>query len=175
MIKGQIISNISNLYQVQTENKIIECNAKGKIKQNEILPVVGDYVEIEELQKEKNKGIICNILPRNMYSKRPKIANLTQIIFVISLKQPKPDFLLLDKQLAYAEYLKVKPVICINKIDLGEEEKIQQIHNIYEKIGYIVINTNAKEKIGINSLKGILKGQITALAGNSGVRKIYIN
>ena len=141
------------------------------MKQGEISPVVGDYVEIEELENENNKGVICNILERSMYSKRPKIANLTQIMLVVSLKSPKPDLLLLDKQLAYAEYLNIKPVICINKIDLGKEQEIEEIHEIYEEIGYTVIDTNAKEKIGINKLKDLLSNEITAFSGNSGVGK----
>lgn len=175
MQKGQIISNISNLYQVQLENKKIECKPRGKMKQEDIVPVVGDYVEIEELENEEGKGSIIRVLPRRMYSKRPKLANLTQIVFVLSLKSPKPDFLLLDKQLAYAEYLQIKPIICINKIDLGNEKQIQEIHKIYEAIGYLVIETKAKEKIGIESLKEVLQGEVTAFSGNSGVRKIYFN
>ena len=175
MLKGQIISNNSNLFQVKVENEIIECSAKGKIKQTELSPVVGDYVEIDMLENQKNKGIIINIFPRTTLCKRPKLANLTQIILVISLKSPKPDFLLLDKQLVYAEYLKIKPIICINKIDLGSEEVVKRIHEVYEKIGYEVIDTNAKEKTGIDRLKKLLNSEITAFSGNSGVRKININ
>ena len=171
MLKGQIISNISNLYQVELENKILECTPRGKMKQSEISPVVGDYVEIEVLENENNKGVICNILDRTMYNKRPKMSNLTQIILVVSLKSPKPDYLLLDKQLAYAEYLNIKPIICINKIDLGKEEQIKEIHEVYEKIGYTVIDTNAKEMLGISKLKSLLNNEITAFSGNSGVGK----
>ncbi len=175
MLKGQIISNISNLYQVNIENEIVECTPRGKIKQEELSPVVGDYVEIEKLEKETKKGIISKVLPRSMYSKRPKLANLTQIIFVISLHSPKPDFLLLDKQLAYSEYLNIKPIICINKIDLGKQEQIQKIHKLYEEIGYTVVDTNAKEKVGIEHLRQLLKNEITAFSGNSGVRKVNVN
>lgn len=171
MPKGRIISNISNLYQVEVEKNIIECKVRGKLKQGEISPVVGDYVEIEELENENNKGIICDILERSMYSKRPKMANLTQIILVVSLKSPKPDLLLLDKQLVYAEYLNIKPIICINKIDLGNKKQIEEIHEVYEKVGYCVIDTNAKEKQGIERVKSLLKGEITAFSGNSGVGK----
>lgn len=171
MLKGRIVSNISNLYQVELENRILECTPRGKIKQSEISPVVGDYVEIEELENENNKGVICNILERTMYSKRPKMANLTQIILVASLKSPKPDLLLLDKQLVYAEYLNIKPIICINKIDLGNEKQIKEIHEVYENIGYTVIDTNAKEKLGIDKLKSLLNNEITAFSGNSGVGK----
>lgn len=171
MLKGRIISNISNLYQVEVENKIIQCVPRGKIKQTELSPVVGDYVEIEELENEKNKGVICNISERAMYSKRPKIANLTQIILVVSLKSPKPDLMLLDKQLAYAEYLNIKPIICINKIDIGKEEDLKYINNVYSKIGYKIVTTCAKEKQGIDELKKILNNEITAFSGNSGVGK----
>lgn len=171
MLKGRIISNISNLYQVELENKIIECIPRGKMKQAEISPVVGDYVEIDVLENENNKGVICNILDRTMYSKRPKMSNLTQMILVVSLKSPKPDYLLLDKQLAYAEYLNIKPIICINKIDLGKQEQIKEIHEVYGKIGYTVIDTNAKEKLGIDKLKSLLNNEITAFSGNSGVGK----
>lgn len=171
MLRGRIISNISNLYQVEVEDKIITCNARGKIKQEELSPVVGDIVEIDIIENEKNKGIINNILPRNMYCKRPKISNITQTILVLSLKSPKPDLLLLDKQLVYCEYLGIKPIICINKIDLGKEEELEQIRNTYEKIGYKVIQTNAKEKIGIDELKKILQNEITVFSGNSGVGK----
>lgn len=171
MLKGRIIGNISNLYQVENNNRILECRARGRMKQGEISPVVGDFVEIEELENEENKGVIANVLERKMYSKRPKMANLTQIILVVSVKSPKPDFMLLDKQLVYAEYLKIKPIICINKIDLGCEEQINKIHNVYEKIGYTVINTNAKEKQGVEKLKQLLNGEVTAFSGNSGVGK----
>lgn len=171
MPKGLIISNISNLYEVKTENEIVECKPMGKMKQDEITPVVGDYVEIEVIENEQNKGRITKVLDRTMYSKRPKLANLTQIILVLSLKSPKPDFLLLDKQLAYAEYLKIKPIICINKIDLKNEKLLAEIHEVYEKIGYKVINTIAKKGDGIDKLKQILKNNITAFSGNSGVGK----
>ena len=175
MVKGQIISCSSNLYIVQAESETIECNIKGKFKQIDEKPIVGDFVEIEKLQNEEAKGVICRILPRKSLCKRPKIANLDQIILVVSLKTPKPDFLLLDKKLDYIEYLGLKPIICINKIDLGSKEAIENIHKIYGKIGYTVINTNAKEGKGINEIEKNLKGRVTALSGNSGVRKIYFN
>jgi len=171
MQRGLIINNISNLYQVQVGDEIIECNVRGKLKQEDISPVVGDIVEIELLENEKSKGIIDNIIPRNVYLKRPKMANLTQIIFVVSLKSPKPDLLLLDKQLVYAEYLNINPIICINKIDLGREEDCKNITKLYQDIGYKVMNTNAKERLGIKELQKLLENNVTAFSGNSGVGK----
>lgn len=61
MLEGRIISCVSNLYQVQVENKIIECNARGKFKQCEISPVVGDFVKIELLEnEERQRGYLRN-------------------------------------------------------------------------------------------------------------------
>lgn len=110
-------------------------------------------------------------MERRNYIKRPKIANITQIIYVLSMNMPKPDLLLLDKQLAFAEFLGINPVICINKIDLEKAEKILEIENLYKKIGYKVIKTNAKIGENIKVVEEILKNNITAFSGNSGVGK----
>ncbi|MFR2533622.1 MAG: ribosome small subunit-dependent GTPase A [Clostridia bacterium] len=173
MKQGRIITIISNSYQVEVEQdkQIYCCSVRGKIKQEEQTPVVGDFVKIEIIEEAQKQGVILEIVPRKNYSKRPKIANLTQLVFVVSLKMPKPDLLLLDKQLAYAKWLGIKPVICINKIDLAEKEDLEKIKSLYEQIGYLVLTTNAKQLEGIEALKKVLKGEVTAFSGNSGVGK----
>ena len=152
-MQGLIIENISNLYKIKTQNKRQEANARGKLKKEEITPVVGDNVKINILDEENKKAVIEEILPRTTYIKRPKMSNITQIILVISSKNPKPDLLLLDKQLAFAEYLKIKPIIVLNKTDLDKKEEFKEIKSIYEKIGYKVIETVAKEQEGIQKGK----------------------
>lgn len=171
MQKGIVISNISNLYKVEVNNEIYDCSARGKIKNDNTSPVAGDCVEIEITDEVKKTGTIHSICNRKNYIIRPKMANLSQIILVISMKMPKPDLLLLDKQLAYAEYMNISPIICLNKIDLEDEKIVNDIFNVYKKIGYEVIKTNAKERDGITELKSFLKNNITALTGNSGVGK----
>ncbi len=170
-MQGIIIENISNLYRIKAQEKIYEANARGKLRKEEIVPVVGDKVEIEIIDEEKNKAVIEKILPRTIYVKRPRMSNITQIILVVSSKNPKPDLLLLDKQLAYAEYLKIEPVIILNKTDLDKGKQFQEIKNVYEKIGYKVIETVAKEQEGIQRLKEVLNGNINVFSGNSGVGK----
>ena len=171
-MNGIIIGNISNTYKIKTDKKIYEAYARGKLKNEEITPVVGDYVEIQVTDEEKETAIIEKIEQRNNYVKRPKMANIDQIIFIISTKNPKPDLLMLDKQLAYAESLKIEPIIIINKIDLeGTYKKIQET---YTEIGYKVIVTSAKQGIGIEELKQNLKNKISVFSGNSGVGKSSI-
>ena len=168
---GKIIENISNLYKVEANGEIYEATARGKFKNENQTPVVGDNVEIDITDKEKHIAVIEKIIPRKVYIKRPKLANITQIVFVLSSKHPKPDLLMLDKQLAFAEFLGIKSVIVLNKIDLDQKEEVKKIKAIYEKIGYPVIETTAKEKKGIDALIKILKNNINAFSGNSGVGK----
>ena len=52
-IKGKIIKNISNTYFVKAKDIIYETTARGKLKIDEIKPVVGDNVEIEEISPRK--------------------------------------------------------------------------------------------------------------------------
>lgn len=170
-MQGLIIENISNLYRIKTKNKIYEANARGKLKQEEISPVVGDKVEIEIIDEENRKAIIEKIIKRETYIKRPKMSNINQIILVVSSKNPKPDLLLLDKQLAFSEYLGIIPIIVLNKTDIDKKNEFEEIKTVYEKIGYKVIKTVAKTKQGIQELKDILKDNINAFSGNSGVGK----
>lgn len=93
------------------------------------------------------------------------------IVFVVSSKDPKPDLLMLDKQLAFAKYLQVNALIVLNKTDLDLKKEIENIKKIYENIGYKVIKTDAKKKEGIEELKKALKNNISAFSGNSGVGK----
>ena len=171
-MQGIIIGNISNKYKIEVNNNIYEAYARGKLKKDDITPVVGDNVEIEIVNEEKKEAIIECVSERKNYIKRPKMANIDQIILIISTKNPKTDLLMLDKQLAYMESINVEPIIIINKIDLTDQYK--DIEELYKKIGYKVIITSAKEKTGIEEVKDILKNKISVFSGNSGVGKSSI-
>ena len=184
-MQGLIIENIANLYKIENreqdkskknnKKEIYEAYARGKFKKEEITPVVGDFVEFEVTDKENKKAVITKIQERKVYIKRPKMANITQLILVVSSKNPKPDLLMLDKQLAFAEFLGIKVCIVLNKIDLDDEKEFKRVKEIYEKIGYEVIETQANKKDieegSIEKLIKTLKGNINVLAGNSGVGK----
>ena len=164
--QGRIINIISNIFYIEIENEIIECTSRGIFKEKEIKPVVGDVVKVNI----KDKSIL-EVLDRTSYIKRPKVSNITKLILVVSCKKPKPDLLMLDKQLAFAEFLNIEPIIIVNKIDL-DQKTADEIENIYSKIGYKVIKTNAKQ-LDINTVEihNELKNNICAFSGNSGVGK----
>ena len=144
-MQGIIIGNISNTYKIKIENQIYEAYARGKLKNEEITPLVGDMVEIQITDEDKSVAIIEKVQPRKNEIKRPKIANIDQIIFIVSTKNPKPDLLMLDKQLAYVEKLNIEPIIVINKIDLQDTYK--HIQELYEKIGSDITSYNRKSVI----------------------------
>ena len=171
MPKGIIICTSSNVYQVAEGEKVYKCLARGKFKKEKISPLVGDEVEFTITNSEKQEGVIEQILPRKNELKRPKMANLTQLILVVSMKMPSPDLLLLDKQLVFAEFMGLKATIVLNKVDLEDKEEIDRIAKLYEDIGYKIIQTNAKEGIKVEEIKALLEGETTAFAGNSGVGK----
>lgn len=161
---GRILRVEPNVYKVRTEEgKVFNCLAKGSIKfaKNKIL--VGDIVNLNE------DWAIDKVFARKNEFIRPPIANVDQIIMVMSVANPKPDFMLLDKQLIMAEKIGVDILICLNKIDLNDD--CDEIIDIYEKIGYQVITTDAKNGLGVEKLAVLLKGKLTAFTGNSGVGK----
>ena len=170
-MQGRIIENIANLYRIKIDKEVYEATARGKLKKDEISPVVGDLVECQILDNEKKQAVIEKIEERKLYIKRPKMANIDQIIFVVSSKHPKPDLLMLDKQLAFAELLGIESVIVLNKIDLDTNQSFLDIEKIYSNIGYKVIKTDAKLGIGVDEIKKVLKNKISAFSGNSGVGK----
>ena len=77
---------------------------------------------------------------------------------------------MLDKQLVFAEYMNIRPVIVINKIDLAKEIA-EEIKEQYKFTNYEIIETNAKKNIGIYELRNVLKNKISVFSGNSGVGK----
>ena len=169
------------MYKIKTEEKEYNAYARGKFKNEEITPLVGDIVEISILSEnqvsnnEKNNikidAVIERVLPRKNSLKRPKVANVDQIVFILSAKHPKPDLLMLDKQLAYAEYVGIEPIIIINKMDLADCEEIKKL---YTQVGYKTIIASAKEIIGIDEIKENLRNKTSVFSGNSGVGKSSI-
>ena len=172
-MQGLIIENKSNIYQVRVDggNTIYSCYARGKFKKTDISPVVGDVVDFTITDEEKQEAVIDSIHERTVNISRPKMSNLTGMIFVISSKDPKPDLLMLDKQLAFAESLNLHAIIVLNKTDLDKHEYFKNIKEVYEKIGYTVIETEAKSGMITEKFTSSLAKGINALAGNSGVGK----
>ena len=133
--------------------------------------MVGDVVDIEVL--EDGDAVINSIAPRKNQFIRPPIANIDRFIVVMAATKPKPNFAIIDKFLVMAEMNHIEPVLCINKIDLVKEKKLQEIIDIYSGV-YPVVCVSGASGDGIEDLKPYISGHRVAFAGPSGVGKSTI-
>lgn len=172
MIEGIITKGIGGFYYVDTTEGIIQCRARGVFRENNIIPLVGDKVGIT-ISTEDGNGYVQEIHPRNSQLLRPPVANVSQGIFVVSIKNPSINTWLLDKMILMAEQQDLEIIVCINKYDL-DPEKSEEIRNIYEKAGFNTVLTSTKTGYGIEELKGFLAGHISVIAGPSGAGKSSI-
>lgn len=169
MVEGIIIKGVGGFYYVKTSEGTIECRARGIFREENLTPLVGDKVKIR-INEEDNSGYIEEILERESTLVRPPVANITQAIIIMSVKKPNINTWLLDRFLIIGEHENLDIIICFNKTDLALEET-EKLKSIYERIGYKVIITSAKENIGIEELRNTLKDHISVFAGPSGVGK----
>lgn len=169
-MRGIIIKGIAGFYYVKTESKIYQCKARGIFKKDGIIPYVGDEVIIEETDKLAEEAVINQILPRKNLFVRPPIANVDCLVIVIALARPEPNLVILDKFLVMAEKARADIIICLNKVDLDEEGRLENITQIYGDL-YPLVHVSCQTGDGIDDLKRLLTGKKSALAGPSGVGK----
>ena len=163
-MNGRIVRIISNLYTVACEEQLYACRARGKFRNEKIVPCVGDNVVIDV-----EKQVITDILPRDNELYRPVIANVDIGLIIQSTKKPTLDLVLLDKLISVITFNNIEPVICFTKLDLLDEEELSNVDNLrkyYEMIGIrCVYNTEVGE------IKKIIKDKVVVLAGQTGAGK----
>ena len=164
---GRIIKSLSGFYDVQTEDKVITCRARGHMRRGST-PLVGDMVEISV---EKGKGMLEKILPRRNSFVRPAVANLDLLVVFAANVNPITEPFLIDRVAAIAGDQEVPVCICVNKCDMDPAEDLA---SIYRNAGYTVIQTSAETGLGVEELREILSGKFAACTGNSGVGKSSI-
>lgn len=173
MPTGKIIKALSGFYYVQTaEKQIFQCRGRGVFRKNKITPLVGDEVVFQA--EHEDEGYILEVKARKNELIRPPIANVDQAILVFSAVEPDFSPALLDRFLVLVEFNRIRPIICITKMDLVNEdegEKIHQYKKDYEQAGYTVLLTSSETETGFEQLIPLLEGEISVFAGQSGVGK----
>lgn len=143
---------------------------------------VGDKVEYS---REGDIATIESILPRKNYiirrstnlSKESHIiaANLDRVFLIVTIVLPEPKLPFIDRFLVTCEAYGVPVTIILNKSDLnyldGYTETVEWFKNIYETIGYEVIEVSALTGAGIEELRDKCKNSISLFSGVSGVGK----
>ena len=169
-MRGVVVKGIGGFYFVETEEGIFRAKARGVFKKNRNILMVGDEVELQVAEGQDDDSWITEILPRKNAFQRPPIANIDKLVVVFSLSNPEPNFMVIDKMLVTAESKGIQPIVCINKADLADEEKIHHIREIYDRI-YPTYVTTAITGESVAEIESLIDGSKVALAGPSGVGK----
>ena len=166
--EGRILRSLSGFYDVQTPQGLVTCRARGILRKEGNSPLTGDLVEITV---EKGKGMVEKILPRKNHFIRPAVANVDALVVFAANVNPVTEPFLIDRVAAIAGDQNVPVYLCVNKCDL---DPAHDLVRIYEHAGFPVICTSAETGEGVEALRALLEGKLTAFTGNSGVGKSSI-
>lgn len=188
MIKGRVIQSTGAWYQVKGEDGLCyTCQLRGKFRlhasrlTNPV--VVGDEVAFEP-SKERTIGVIHQIMPRRNYLIRQTpyrkaygqllAANLDQALLVVTALNASTQLDFIDRFLVVTEAFEIPPIIVFNKIDLLDtiqQETLERIKKLYEKLGYSTLAVSAYTQKGLAAFCQDLLGKVSLLSGHSGVGK----
>lgn len=163
--EGRIVRSLSGFYDVQTSQGIVTCRGRGSLRRTGDSPLTGDIVEITV---ENGKGMVEKILPRKNRFIRPAVANVDGLVVFAANVNPVTEPFLIDRVAAIAADQNVNIYICINKTDL---DPAVDLVKIYTKAGFPVICASAETGQGVEELRDLLRGKLTAFTGNTGVGK----
>lgn len=164
--EGIIVKLTGGFYYVEAAEEIYECKARGIFRHKENSPCVGDFVQISV--PKDGYCLIEEVKPRKNRLIRPAVANLDKLFIVVSVCDPAPNTLVIDKMTATAVSKNIEPVIIISKTDLGS---CVELKKIYDTAGIKTIAYSADDNESLNCIKALLKDSIAAFTGNSGVGK----
>lgn len=154
---NRIVKQTGGFYYIDTEEGIIETRARGKFRNDNISPVVGDFVNIKD-------KFVSEILPRKNLLHRPLVSNVDLLIMVVSTIDPKPNYFVIDKITAIADFQNIPVCFILTKTDIKTDSEFE---NIYKNAGYLVLD----KRKDFEKIKGLFKDKFCVLCGNSGVGK----
>ena len=160
---------LSGFYYVDDGESITACRGRGKLRHEKVTPLVGDRVLFTGLGD--GNGTLDEILPRKNQFYRPAVANVDQLVIIASQAIPVTDPFLIDRVAAIAAGRDCQCIICINKCDLVPGEDLARI---YEQAGFQTLRLSAQTGEGIEQLRQLISGKVSAFTGNSGVGKSSI-
>lgn len=163
----------------RTDGVVVRCTIKRILKtmltrQRTVL-TAGDRVEFIG---DSFGGVITAILPRTSALSRTSrgrlhviVANVDQVIIVGSAAEPHLKPGLIDRLIVAAETSGIRPIICINKVDLVDPAELVPLAGMYARMGYATLLCSTRTGMGISRLAAELPGRVTAVVGQSGVGK----
>ena len=183
---GEVVQVYSLFSEVESSGRTFFCVVRKTLsKLSDSAIIVGDRVRIRDLELVDEQGrpqaVIEQVLPRETVLTRsdsfkgieqhPIVANAAQMLIVTSLREPGVKWGLVDRMIVAALSGKLRPLVCLNKIDLADPAEGEAELSHYQSLGFPTFRTSAASSIGLDTLKDALQNQVTVLAGHSGVGK----
>lgn len=168
-MEGTIIKALSGFYTIRGEGRTLQCRARGKFRRDGLTPLVGDCVCASE--NPDGSGNIDKILPRRNCFGRPAVANVDQLVMIVSGAIPVTDPYLVDRVTVRSQKNGADVLIVINKCDLDPGDRL---FDIYSRSGYPTLRVSARTGDGIDALRARISGKTSCFTGNSGVGKSSI-
>ncbi|HEX7091119.1 MAG TPA: ribosome small subunit-dependent GTPase A [Longimicrobiales bacterium] len=172
------------VYEVELAGgEVVEAVLRGRLKLEQRTGdrvVAGDRVEVERhadgsitIESVRQRASELARRAPGHGGRRAKVivANLDQLVAVFAAAQPEPRLRMLDRFLVLAEANGLPAVVVVNKVDLVGEDDARATFADYEAAGYPVLLVSALEGRGLDALRAVLCGRISALTGPSGVGK----
>jgi ribosome biogenesis GTPase len=132
----------------------------------------------DEQPESMPEGLIERIEPRRGVLTRASrrrehvlVANVDQLVIVMSLVEPDLKLHLIDRYIASAQQGGLTPIVCLNKADLVPAEAPQPLIGAYRQLGIVTLLTSAVTGQGLDQLRRLLAGRATVFSGQSGVGK----
>lgn len=188
-MKGRIYKSTGNWYSVLSEsNQVYKCNIKGKFRSLGIKstnPIaVGDFVNFEITNKEDYTGVIYKIINRKNYIIRKSVnlskqshiiaSNIDCCFLIVTPSNPLTSSIFIDRVLVATKSFGIETIVLFNKIDIYSKNDlnyVEQLKNIYIKIGYKTLEISVLKEINIGLLKEMLLNKTSIFTGHSGVGK----
>lgn len=164
---GVVLKGVGGNYDVICGEELLRCRAAGRVRKSGPL-VCGDRVSVRPTESE---GYILERAPRRNSLVRPAVANIDQLVILCSQAPPVTDPYLIDKVTVIALRQGIRPIILLNKSDLDPSDAL---FDAYTRAGFPVLRASAATGEGIEALRALLPGKISAFTGNSAIGKSSI-
>jgi ribosome biogenesis GTPase len=199
-LSGVVIATRGTMADVDCDGAIHRCTIRRMLRSRLTGErgrlTVGDRVAITPVEKHsvdsdeggvadtaiEREGVIEDVAERTttltrQYKERVHViaANVDQAVIVASTLDPEIRPHLIDRFLVAVHAGGMRPIICVNKIDiaLGADGQafILDVVERYRELEYTVIPTSTTEGVGIDALRDELRGKTSVVVGMSGVGK----
>lgn len=101
-------------------------------------------------------------------------ANVTRLLILQSVRQPDFHETVVARHLLYAERQGIAPIVCLTKSDLAPAAAVEACLKPFRTAGYTVVAVSATRNRGMEALRALLDGQVTAVMGTAGTGKTTV-